>query len=140
VTRMLPFLEQAGFEPHMVFEPDIGIIPIDPTREPDRDLPDALWRVRSENRLTMKMCVGLPVAATPVPAYEVVVHSGKNGFLCSSRDEWLDALTALRDPDLRREVGERARRDVLERYSKEEQARQLIRVLKGLVESPATRV
>jgi glycosyltransferase involved in cell wall biosynthesis len=118
---------------------DIGIIPIDPTTEPDRDLPSAMWRVRSENRLTMKMCLGLPVVATPVPAYEAVVRSGENGFLCDSRSEWMDALTALRDPDFRRQLGKRARRDVVERYSKEEQARLLIEVLKGIIESPAAR-
>ena len=55
------------------------------------------------------------------------------GFFAATRKEWLDRLEALRDPVLRRRMGERARETVLQRYSMEEQARLLIRILRGLV-------
>ena len=136
-------VRRAAWHPEGVYksmtEADIGIIPIDPTHDADRDLPSAMWRVRSENRLTMKMCVGLPVVATPVPAYDAVVRQEENGFLCGSRDEWMAALVALRDPERRRVIGERARMDVIDRYSKEEQARRLIGVLNGLAATNSVR-
>lgn len=112
---------------------DIGIIPIDSGNDTGADSADAPWRVKSENRLTLKMAVGLPVVATPIPAYEKVIDHGINGFFARSQEDWQKCLTALRDPDLRRAMGERARASVLERYGQEEQARRLIGVLRGLL-------
>lgn len=106
---------------------DIGIIPVDP------DGP-AYWQLKSENRLTLKMSVGLPVIASPVPAYEPVARHGYSALFARSREEWLQHLEALRDPALRRAMGERARAAVLPRYSKEAQAQALIRVLQAALE------
>jgi hypothetical protein len=116
---------------------DIAIIPIDtwPEHEPSK-LPPS-WKVKSENRLTMKMCVGLPVIATPIPSYEPVIQQGRNGFLAHTPQEWAEYLDALRDPVLRHAVGEQARESVLERYSMQEQARRLLEVLHGLMGSHA---
>jgi len=111
---------------------DIGIIPVDTPSEHAPDLSPPFWKVKSENRLTMKMCMGLPVIATPIPAYEAVVNQGENGFLARSQDEWIKSLNALRDPMLRRIIGEQARVSVMTRYSMQEQARRLIEVLRGL--------
>lgn len=112
---------------------DIGIIPIDPGIESGTNAAAAMWRVKSENRLTLKMAVGLPVVATPIPAYEEVIDHGVNGFLARTHRDWQQCLTALRDPDLRRAMGERARATVLERYGQEEQARRLVGVLRGVL-------
>ena len=109
---------------------DIGIIPIDLN---DADPADAAWRVKSENRLTMKMAVGLPVIASPIPSYEPVIVQGKNGFLAHSRADWMSYLTALRDPKLRATIGESARQSVIDRFSMEKQAGDFIRVLKGVI-------
>lgn len=112
---------------------DIGIIPID-THTPASPAADApTWKVKSENRLTMKMAVGLPVVATPIPAYEAIVEPGVNAFFARTRGEWLARLEALRDPALRASMGERARASVLQPYSKETQAQGLIAVLRGLL-------
>lgn len=113
-TGVYDLLEQA----------DIGIIPVD-IHGP------AYWKVKSENRLTLKMAAALPVIATPVPAYEPIVVSGGNAFLARSRDEWMAHLEALRDPALRLAMGTRARESVLPRYSKETQAQALIAVLRA---------
>lgn len=111
---------------------DIGIIPIetDPAQ-------GALWRwqVKSENRLTLMMAIGLPVIATPIPAYEPVVQQGQNGFLAHNRSEWLSHLSALRDPGLRQRIGQQARQSALAAYSMERQADKLIAVLRGLIGS-----
>ncbi|MDE2456540.1 MAG: glycosyltransferase family 4 protein [Burkholderiales bacterium] len=101
---------------------DIGIIPVDTTetRPGAAGVPD--WQVKSENRLTLKMAIGLPVIATPIPAYEPVVAQGVNGFLASDGAQWARALAAMRDPRLRREIGAKARQSVLEGYSQQRQA------------------
>lgn len=112
---------------------DIGIIPIETPPERGPGSPPPFWKVKSENRLTMKMCMGLPVIATPIPSYEPVIEQGRNGFLARSQQEWSECLNALRDPAVRRAMGEQARRSVLHRYSMEEQARRLIAVLRDLV-------
>lgn len=112
---------------------DIGIIPIETPSEHEPGWPPPFWKIKSENRLTMKMCMGLPVIATPIPAYEPVVEQGRNGFLARSQQDWIECLDALRDPATRRSVGEQARHSVLNRYSMEEQARRLVGALRGLV-------
>jgi len=113
-----------------MLQADIGIIPIetDPTQ-------GALtsWQLKSENRLTLKMAVGLPVVATPIPAYEPVVQQGCNAFLAHTRADWLTCLSALRDPALRRSMGQQARQTALEAYSMELQAEKLIAVLRSLI-------
>jgi hypothetical protein len=112
---------------------DIAIIPID-TRQPQA--PDELvapWRVKSENRLTMKMAAALPVIATPIPSYEEVIEHGVNGFFARDRNEWHACLEALRDPTRRRTVGERARTSVIGKYSMQAQAAALVPVLHSLL-------
>ncbi|WP_280154018.1 glycosyltransferase [Piscinibacter sp. XHJ-5] len=114
-------------------EADVGIIPVDhePSASGVVDVPS--WMVKSENRLTLKMSIGLPVVASPIPSYEAVIEQGVNGFLARSPAEWWDRLDALRDPALRQRIGERARRSVQARYSMNEQARRLLAVLHDLV-------
>lgn len=108
---------------------DIGIIPIETST-----LEGAItgWQVKSENRLTLKMAMGLPVIATPIPAYEPVIEQGQNGFLAGSKAEWLRYLTALRDPTLRQSIGQQARVSALAGYSMERQAARLISALRRL--------
>jgi len=112
---------------------DIGIIPVDKLEDSRTHLPVPLWSVKSENRLTMKMCMALPVVATPIPSYEPVLRHGVDGFFASTPREWLECLEALRDPALRRQVGQRARASVLERYSLQDQARRFVALLQSLL-------
>ena len=109
---------------------DIGIIPIESHASSGAVTG---WKVRSENRLTLKMAIGLPVIATPIPAYEPVIKQGQNGFLAGNLAEWHRALAALRDPALRRKIAQQARLSALSGYSMERQAEKLIAVLHGLL-------
>jgi len=113
---------------------DIGIIPIevDPVRDPTGE-----WRLKSENRLTLKMAMGLPVIATPIPSYEPVIDQGVNGFLAHNNSQWLSYLSALRDPVLRQSIGQRARQTALARYSMDLQASNLIALLRQLIRASA---
>lgn len=116
-----------------LLEADIGIIPVDMENDflPNRDV--SYWQVKSENRLTMKMAVGLPVVASPVPSYFEVIRQGQNGFIAHTNQDWLEHLQNLRDPELRHKLGQQARADVLEKYSIAAQAEKLITVLEALV-------
>lgn len=131
-----PRIKRVHWNPDDVYEQmlqaDIGIIPID-TREVATNTQVPAWKVKSENRLTMKMCIGLPVIATPIPSYLPIINQGKNGYLANSADEWLQYLDALREPKLRREIGENARLSVLTKYSQQEQANILIKTLHSLL-------
>jgi glycosyltransferase involved in cell wall biosynthesis len=125
-----PRIACVPWDPSTVYEhvrtADIGLIAFATPPEPDPRIGATRWAVKSENRLTLMMSVGLPVVATPIPAYEAIVSQGDNGFLVRTRGEWLEALERLRDPALRRRIGDRARASVIDRFSKEAQAALLL--------------
>lgn len=133
-----PRIRCVAWGPESVYEAmrsaDIGIIPIEVDQVRD---PTGEWKVKSENRLTLMMAMGLPVVATPIPSYEPVVEQGVNGFLARSLDDWQQQLEALRDPALRRSIGQRARETALAGYSMDLQAQRLIAVLRSLVKDKA---
>ena len=133
-----PRIKRAAWDTNGVYDAmlqaDLGIIPIE--TDPSQGALDS-WQLKSENRLTLKMAVGLPVIATSIPAYEPVVQQGRNAFLAQNRVEWLNCLSALRDPALRRSVGQQARQTALTEYSMERQAEKLLLVLRGLIEPDA---
>jgi glycosyltransferase involved in cell wall biosynthesis len=131
-----PRISRIPWDPRDVYrrlvDADIGVIPI--VAEADPSLVAPAWKVKSENRLTMKMSAGLPVIATPIPSYEAVIEHGVNGFLARTRADWDRCLDALRDPQLRREMGERARRSVSGRFSMQAQAERYIAVCEALLQ------
>jgi glycosyltransferase involved in cell wall biosynthesis len=87
---------------------DVGIMP----------LHDTPWeRGKCAYKLIQVMAAGKPVIASPVGANRQVVQHGVNGFLAETTEQWIDALRQLADPDLRRRMGEAARRTVEEGYS-----------------------
>ena len=87
---------------------DIGIMP----------LHDTPWeRGKCAYKLLQVMAAGKPVIASPVGANRHVVRHGVNGFLAETTEQWADALRQLADPELRRRMGEEARKTVAERYA-----------------------
>lgn len=132
LVRCLPWSEE-GVYAHLATA-DLGLIPTSLQDRPERDGLPPMWMRKSENRLTLMMAMGLPVVAGPVPAYLDVIEHGRNAYLARGAEEWRDALQALRDPDHRREVGQRARASVLERYSKQRQAALLLSALRELTQ------
>jgi hypothetical protein len=66
---------------------------------------DYFWtQAKSANRVIQAMALGLPVVAYPLPAYRAVVRHGRNGMLAKEAHEWICALSAMQDPDLRARV------------------------------------
>jgi hypothetical protein len=79
-------------------------------------------RIKSSNRLVLFQSLGMPVIASPVPSYMSLVRQGQNGFMARTASEWLEFIRLLRDdPERRRSMGETARADVVDRYSKVKQ-------------------
>jgi glycosyltransferase involved in cell wall biosynthesis len=105
-------------------EIDIGIYP----------LPLDDWVLgKSGLKAIQYMAFGIPPVATDVGTTPMLIRDGENGLLVKSDDEWLDALERLvRDPELRRRLGEAARQDAVANYSTRAIAAQYRRVLNSV--------
>ena len=88
---------------------DIGIMPI----------PDNTWtRGKGGYKLLQYMATGLPVVASPVGVNCKIVEHGQDGFWARDRIEWENFLRILiEDSELRKRMGERGRRKMVEKYS-----------------------
>jgi len=102
---------------------DIGVYP----------LPLDDWVIgKSGLKAIQYMAFGLPVVASDAGITSRVVRDGATGILVRTEDEWLEALERLvRDPALRRRLGEAGRRDALEKYSTKVIAGEYRRVLES---------
>jgi glycosyltransferase involved in cell wall biosynthesis len=88
---------------------DIGIMP----------LPEDPWvKLRSHLKVRQFMAVGVPCVASPVGIIGELIQDGVNGFLANTEQEWIEKLSKLIDePELRKQMGERARATIAEKYS-----------------------
>jgi len=122
-TRSIPWSEASEARDIAAFT--VGIMPLD----------DTPWELgKCGYKLLQVMAAGLPVVASPVGANAAIIRPGENGFLCSSRDEWIATLIRIiDDPELRRSVGRSGRRTVEECYSIDAAAGALATVLREAV-------
>jgi glycosyltransferase involved in cell wall biosynthesis len=88
---------------------DIGVYP----------LPIDDWVMgKSGLKAIQYMAFGIPPVATDAGVNPRLIRDGETGLLVRSDAEWLEALERLvRDPALRRRLGEAARREAVERFS-----------------------
>lgn len=103
---------QAWSEPTEVQELqeiDIGLYP----------LPDEEWILgKSGLKALQYMALGIPTVATNIGANPRVIENGVSGFLVNSDEEWLEKLGLLmNDADMRKRIGQAARKRVVELYS-----------------------
>jgi L-malate glycosyltransferase len=105
---------------------DIGLYP----------LPADEWvSGKSGLKAIQYMAMGLPCVATDVGTTPLIIRDGENGLLVRTEDEWLSALVRLLDdPELRRRLGEAARRDAVAKYSTKAVAAQYREVLSSTLE------
>lgn len=69
-------------------------------------------------KLIQYMSLGMPVVATPTGSNLEIIKNGVNGFLADSSDEWYERIkTLVENPELRREMGARARETVEAEFS-----------------------
>lgn len=92
-----------------ILQMDLGLMPLD----------DTPWaRGKCGYKLIQYMACGLPVIASPVGVNAEIVEDGVNGFLARDAEEWRAALKRLlRDPALRRQMGQAGRAKVEAHYN-----------------------
>lgn len=88
---------------------DIGVYP----------LPMNDWVLgKSGLKAIQYMAFGIPCVATEVGTTPLLITDRENGILVRTDAEWIDALEELiKNPGLRRRIGEAARRSAVENYS-----------------------
>jgi GT2 family glycosyltransferase/tetratricopeptide (TPR) repeat protein len=64
---------------------------------------------KSNIKATQAMSMGIPVIASPLQAYREIIIHGQTGFICSTKDQWQQALTELKDTRKRIQVGMNAK-------------------------------
>jgi glycosyltransferase involved in cell wall biosynthesis len=70
----------------------------------------------TEWKITLGMAVALPAVASPQRSYVEALEGG-GGIVADSDEDWIAAFESICDPDVRRELGGKARATVEERYS-----------------------
>ena len=88
---------------------DIGLMP----------LPDDEW---TKGKCALKglqyMSFGIPCIMSPVGVNSAIIQNGVNGFLASTRSEWVDSLSKLIDSfELRQSIGKAGRNTVVNHFS-----------------------
>lgn len=88
---------------------DIGIMP----------LPDDEWsRGKCGFKALQYMALAIPAVASPVGVNTTIIDDGVNGFLCSSPEEWIHALSKLlQNVELRKQMGDQGKKNIINRYS-----------------------
>jgi len=90
-------------------EIDIGIMP----------LPDDEWaKGKCGFKGLQYMSLEIPTIMSPVGVNNEIIIEGKNGFLASTEEEWVNKLSSLiEDTELRKRIGLEGRKTVEEKYS-----------------------
>ncbi len=91
---------------------DIGIMPI----------PDDKWsRGKCAMKALLYMSLGIPTICSNVGANRDVISNGLNGLLCTTTEDWVNAVKSLvNDCKLRRRLGDAGRQTIEERFSAEQ--------------------
>jgi glycosyltransferase involved in cell wall biosynthesis len=69
-------------------------------------------------KIIQYLSLGIPAVASPVGVNKKIIDDGINGFLCSTEEEWIDALSQLlNDENMRVAFGEAGRKKMKDNYS-----------------------
>ena len=80
-------------------------------------------------KLIQYLALGIPAVASPVGVNQQIIDEGKNGFLCTTPEQWYDALKRLLlDNDLRKDLGLHGRKKVVNEYSVQSQEQMFLRL------------
>jgi glycosyltransferase involved in cell wall biosynthesis len=105
---------------------DIGIMP----------LPDDAWtRGKCGFKGLTYMSLAIPAIMSAVGVNTEIIEDGKNGFLASTDNEWIEKLSILIDNQLLRQtMGMAGRQTVLQRYSIEAQKNNYLKFFREILE------
>lgn len=108
-------IERLGFQPYksmlrVLSECDINIAPL--------DLNSIFCHAKSELKFFEAGLLGIPTIASATDTYQRVIDEGVDGLLVRSSNEWAVALQKLvTSPELRAEIGAKARETAMRRFS-----------------------
>ncbi len=101
---------------------DIGIMPL---------TDDPFSRGKCGLKLIQYMAMGIPSIASPVGVNSDIIQDGVNGFLASSRDEWIRKIILLiEDIHTREQIGKEGRQTVINKYPLQKVAPKLVEIYK----------
>ena len=70
---------------------------------------------------------------SPVGVNSEIIQDGVNGYLATEVDEWVDKISRLVESEqLRKELGQKARQTVLEKYSIESEKKNYLKYFNEL--------
>lgn len=96
-------------------------------------MPKKEWmRGKCGLKALLYMACGIPCVASPFGAALEIIKHDENGLFADSPGDWRDAFARLRDPALRRRLGEAGRATVEERYSLKRAAPRLLDLLESV--------
>lgn len=77
---------------------------------------------------------GAPIIATPIPSYREAITHGLNGFLATSKEDWIKYIELLiNSPEARNKVGFAAKEDVYNNYSPQVTAERYHKFFKAIL-------
>ena len=71
---------------------------------------------KTANRVTFAVSLGIPVVATPIPTYELIIENGVNGFLVNDPEDWKKSLSLLRTSFQRDSIGKHSSFEIRKKY------------------------
>jgi len=83
---------------------------------------------KSEIKYMEAALVGVPTIASPTAAFQYAIRSSENGYLATSKEDWLTALDCLSVEQNRYRVAQMALQDVANRYEPQVRAKEAIGV------------
>ncbi|MEK7723951.1 MAG: glycosyltransferase family 4 protein [Acidobacteriota bacterium] len=88
---------------------DIGIMP----------MPEDEWSLgKCSMKALLYMSLAVPTVCSDIGMNREVIRHGDNGFLAKTNEEWIEQIGNLvKDADLRKKIGDAARKTVEEKYS-----------------------
>lgn len=129
--KRLPFVPWRQL-PNILVQLDINLAPL--------EVNNPYCQAKSEIKYIEAGLVCVPTVASGTDAFQFAIRSGDSGFLVGTHEDWVEALERLiEDPALRRQMGERAYADVMERYHPVVRGRELITTLNRISEAIAGR-
>ena len=101
---------------------DIGLMPL---------IDDEWSRGKCSFKALQFMCLGIPVVISPVGTNKEIITHGINGFLASTKEEWVKYLLMLIDDSgKRKNLGLAGRQSVIKKYTYEATTPLLVNVLR----------
>lgn len=107
-------------------EIDVIVIPIDLS---DGDL--LKHYAKTANRVTFPIALGIPVIATPIPSYEIVIKNNINGFLCKTETDWLKSFNILKNKESREKIGKHSSTLVRKEFGKDNIIQKYINIFRS---------